>query len=104
MSEYFLPSTISAENIFVFLLLLALAVTATWFAARYYVLKKDFDSMVQKMGFEYGKMVEEERRKIQRIPYQVDQIELLINEIKKCYYNEPAAQPKETQDEDPEED
>ena len=62
MSEYFLPSTISAENIFVFLLLLALAVTATWFAARYYLLKKDFDSMVQKMGFEYGKMVEEERK------------------------------------------
>jgi hypothetical protein len=52
MSDYFVPSTISAEAIVVFLLFIALTAAATWFAARYYLLKRNFDSAVQKINYE----------------------------------------------------
>jgi hypothetical protein len=99
MSEYFLPSTFSAESILVFLLLLALAVATTWLAVHYYWLKRDFDSMLQKMGHEYAAKIEEERRKIQRIPYQLEQIELLVKEIRKCCAGGPVVQQAESSDE-----
>ena len=92
MSEYFLPSTFSAESILVFLLLLALAVATTWLAIHYYWLKRNFDSALQKMGHEYAAKIEEERRKIQRIPYKLEQIELLVDGIRKCCYGEPIVQ------------
>jgi hypothetical protein len=99
MNDYFVPSTISAEAIFVFLLFIALTVTATWFAARYYLLKRDFDSALQKMNHEYGRKVERERKKIRRIPHQLDQIDLLITEIRNCYYDVNVERPNTSESE-----
>ena len=98
MSDYFVPSTISAEAIAVFLLFIALTAAATWFAARYYLLKRNFDSAVQKINYEYALKIDEERRRIQRIPYQLQQIELLIEDIRKCCAGEPKVQTAENQD------
>jgi hypothetical protein len=99
MSDYFVPSTISAEAILVFLLFIALTTAATWFAARYYLLKRDFDSALQKMNREYGRKVEQERKKIRRIPHQLDQIDLLITEIRNCYYDVNEVRPKTSESE-----
>lgn len=99
MSDYFVPSTISAEAILVCLLFIALAVVATWFATRYYLLKRDFDSALQKLNHEYGRKVEQERKKIRRIPHQLDQIDLLVTEIRNCCYDVHVAHPNTSESE-----
>ena len=88
MSDYFLPSTISAETLIIFLLFITLTVVATWFGSRYYLLKKNFDSALKKFAHEYGEKIEKERKRIRRIPHQLNQIDILIAEIRSCYYDD----------------
>lgn len=102
MADYFVPATISAENILVFLLLLALAVTTTWFAAHYYLLKRDFAFLAQKMANECAEKIDEERKRIQRIPYHLAQINQLVNEIRACCSSAQAMPPKDSEDKNPE--